>query len=56
MDIPTGRHKFRAYLGIDIAEILKEVLEEQITNESQFGIHDYVDIAVHNVNKNNVFL
>ena len=49
-----SRHKFRAYRSIDIAEILKEVLEEQMTNESQYGIHDYVDIAVHNVNKNNM--
>ena len=48
------RHKFCAYRGSYIAEKLKEVLEEQMTNESQYGIHDYVDIAVHNVNKNNV--
>ena len=47
------RHKFCAYRGSYIAEKLKEVLEEQMTNESQYGIHDYVDIAVHNVNKNN---
>ena len=32
---------------------MNEVLE-QMTNESQFDIHDYVDIAVHNVNKTNV--
>ena len=50
----TSRHKFRTYRGSYIAEKLEEVLEEQMTNESQYGIHDYVDIAVDNVNKNNV--
>ena len=49
-----SRHKFRASRGSDIAEKLKEVLEEQMANESQYGIHDYVVIAVHNVNRNNV--
>ena len=48
------RHKFRAYRGSYIAEKLKEVLEEQMTNEFQYGIHDYVDTAVDNVNKNSV--
>ena len=46
-------HTFCASRGSYIAEKVNEVLE-QMTNESQFDIHDYVDIAVHNVNKNNV--
>ena len=49
-----SQHKFCSYRSSYIAEKLKEVLEEQMANESQYGIHDYVDIAVHNVNKNNV--
>ena len=48
------QHKFCLYRSSYIAEKLKEVLEEQMTNESQYGIHDYVDIAVYNVNKNKV--
>ena len=50
-----SRHKFRAYRGSDIAEKLKEVLEEQMANELQYGIHYYAVISVKNVNKNNVY-
>ena len=49
-----SRHTFRAYRGIYIAEKLKEVHEEQMTNKSKHDIHDFVNIAAHNVNENNV--